>query len=124
MSQKKGDSKYALQFFTKLECLAACLHLCAKNVNQRIERYAAVLVGLQEAHSLESPVEAIELTKDEQSEMHSVLLGKIYELAPRRRNHLILRLDSFLSDGAATYDPSVLMPSIFFRKLYRLEVRG
>ncbi len=29
-------------------------------------------------------------------------------MTARRRNYLILRLDSFLSDGAATYDPSIL----------------
>ena len=40
--------------------------------------------------------------------MLEALNGKIYELTARRRNYLILRLDSFLSDGAATYDPSVL----------------
>lgn len=29
-------------------------------------------------------------------------------MTARRRNYLILRLDSFLVDGAATYDPTVL----------------
>lgn len=27
-------------FFEKLERLAACMHVCARNINQRIERYA------------------------------------------------------------------------------------
>lgn len=40
--------------------------------------------------------------------MKDALDGKIYELTARRRNFLILRLDSFLTDGAATDDPTLL----------------
>jgi len=106
--QKKDNVDYVLWFFRKLERLAAYLHVCAKNVNQRIERYATVIEALQGAHSFEQPVKAVELTDDEIREMKETLDGKIYELTARRRNYLILRLDSFLSDGAATYDPSLL----------------
>ncbi len=108
LSQKKNEPEYALWFFTKLERLAACLHICAKNVNQRIERYAEVLNDLEKSHSLEAPLAAIELRKEEKEAVREVLNGKIYELTARRRNYLILRLDSFLTDGAATYDPAVL----------------
>ncbi|WVM93025.1 HNH endonuclease family protein [Halopseudomonas pachastrellae] len=40
--------------------------------------------------------------------MQDVLNSDIYYLTARRRNYLILRLDSFLSDGAASYDAKVL----------------
>ena len=40
--------------------------------------------------------------------MLAVLNSDIYLLTARRRNHLILRLDSFLGDGAATYDLGLL----------------
>lgn len=108
LAQKKNEPEYVLWFFTKLERLGAFMHICGKNVNERIERYAVVVAGLQKTHSLRSPVDAVELTADEKAEMSAVLDGKIYWLTARRRNYLILRLDSFLSDGAATYDPSVL----------------
>ncbi len=108
LSQKKGDADYVLWFFRKLERLTAYLHICAKNVNQRIERYEKVLSDLENRHSFESPVQAIELNVVEKKEMIDALDGKIYELTARRRNYLILRLDSFFSDGAATYDPSLL----------------
>jgi hypothetical protein len=91
-----------------LERLAAYLHICAKNVNQRIERYAEVIASLQAPHSKDAPAVSVELTKAEIDEMKQALDGKIYELTARRRNYLILRLDSFLSDGAATYDPTLL----------------
>ncbi|WP_343568667.1 DUF262 domain-containing HNH endonuclease family protein [Acinetobacter sp.] len=108
LAQQKDQPEYVLWFFTKLERLAAYLHICAKNVNQRIERYAEVLSSLHHPHSLDKPSLHIELTATEIAEMKNILNGKIYELTARRRNYIILRLDSFLSDGAATYDPALL----------------
>ena len=40
--------------------------------------------------------------------MCKTLNGDIYGKTARRRNYLILRLDSFISDCAAIYDPSIL----------------
>lgn len=108
LTQKSNDSEYVIWFFRKLERLAAYLHICAKGINQRIERYAKLLDELQGAHSLEKPLNSINLTTEEKQEMLEALDGSIYGLTARRRNYLILRLDSFLSDGAATYDPSLL----------------
>lgn len=108
LSQKKDQPEYVLWFFTKLERLAAYLHICAKNVNQRIGRYAEVITSLQASHSMDASVDSVELTEAEIDEMKEALDGKIYELTARRRNYLILRLDSFLSDGAATYDSTLL----------------
>ncbi len=48
------------------------------------------------------------MSNDEKIQMLNVLQSDIYSLTARRRNHIILRLDSFLSDGAATYDSSIL----------------
>lgn len=111
LSQYKNDSEYVVRFFKNLERLAAYLHITAKNVNQRIERYAEVLAELQKLqknHSSQLAIASIDLTKNEKDEMKVTLNGKIYEMTARRRNYLILRLDSFLSDNAAIYDPSVL----------------
>ena len=108
LSKKKDEPEYVLWFFQNLERLAAYLHICAKNVNQRIERYAPVIESLQGEHSFKTAVKSMELTKEEIQEMKESLSGRVYDLTPRRRNYLILRLDSFLSDGAAIYDPDLL----------------
>ncbi|UXD88967.1 DUF262 domain-containing protein [Thalassolituus hydrocarboniclasticus] len=108
LSTHKDSPAYVLWFFQQLERLAAYMHVCAKNVNQRIVRYAVVLEELMGTHSLENPIKTIELTENEKSEMRDVLNSDIYYLTARRRNYLILRLDSFLSDGAASYDAKVL----------------
>ncbi|MEI6520184.1 MAG: DUF262 domain-containing HNH endonuclease family protein [bacterium] len=108
LSQQKNDPKYVLWFFQRLERLAAYLHICAKNVNQRIERYSKILFALEGQHSGTNHINAIELTADEKLEMKDTINGKIYDLIPRRRNYLILRLDSFLACGSATYDSTTL----------------
>lgn len=108
LSTQKDSPEYVLWFFQQLERLAAYMHISAKNVNQRIARYAVVLEELMGAHSLDSPVKTVELTESEKREMLDVLNSDIYYLTARRRNYLILRLGSFLSDGAASYDAKVL----------------
>lgn len=108
LAEHENDAAYVHWFLRKLERLAACMHVCGYDVNARIERYASVLRALETSHSMASPVTAVELAPDEKSRLLSVLQGDIYLMTARRRNYLILRLDSFLVDGAATYDPTVL----------------
>ena len=103
---QKGDKPdYLLWFMQRLERLAAYLHLTSRDVNQRIERYAKVLTEMGDtSHSLQKPLRSIELTADEKQRFLAMLDGDIYNLPARRRNYLLLRLDAFLSDGAASYD--------------------
>ena len=110
LSIKKDDPDFVLWFFTKLERLAAYLHATSKDVNFRIERYAQIIKEIQsDANlSINTPLLAVELTDDEKKEFSKVLDSDIYRLTAIRRNYLILRLDSFVADGAATYEPSVL----------------
>lgn len=108
LSQQKDNPDYVLWFFKRLERLAAFMHICARNVNERIERYVRLISALEEAHGPDAPVQAVELTKHEKEQMRGALSGDIYTLTARRRNYLMLRLDSFVSDGRAIYEPSVL----------------
>lgn len=108
LSRNKNIPKYVEWFFSRLERLAAYMHVCALNINERIERYNDVIRALEDEHSFDSPAQAVELIGTEKEKMREVLNGNVYELTPRRRNYLILRLDAFLSDGAASYDPSIL----------------
>jgi len=108
LSDKKNEPQYVAWFFERLERLGAFMHVCALNINERIERYNKVVSELESPHSLASPLVTIELSDTEKEKMREALASNIYELTPRRRNYLILRLDAFMSDGAASYDPTVL----------------
>ncbi|MFL7009575.1 DUF262 domain-containing protein [Enterovibrio norvegicus] len=101
-----NDSDAVLDFVFRLERLAAKLHICAANINERIERYAQVLFEIETAVSPD--IASVNLTDDECRAFVSVIDGNVYHLTARRRNYLILRVDSFLVDGAAKYDHSVL----------------
>ncbi|PWU30088.1 hypothetical protein DK254_08140 [Pseudomonas sp. RW407] len=101
---KGSDAAAVLDFISRLERLAAFLHLTAKNVNQRIERYALVIEDILKGVY----VDRVELTPAECAEMLQALDGNVYEMTARRRNYLILRLDSFVSAMAANYTPNVL----------------
>ena len=108
LSINKNVPEYVEWFFSRLERLGAYMHVCAVNRSKRITRYNAVIKALEGDHSLSNPVQAVELTETEKEEMREILNGNVYELTPSRRRYLILRLDAFLSDGAASYDTSDL----------------
>jgi hypothetical protein len=108
LGKKCSNQQQVLEFFSGLERLAAFMHICGRNVNARIERYARVLTALQTHKSHASFMAALDLTKLEIKEMREILDGEIYRLPSRRRNYLIQRLDSFYSDGAATYESNIM----------------
>lgn len=108
LSKFGSDSNNTLNFLKKFERLAAYLHICARNINQRIERYAQVIDSLKSMNETYEFPDSLDLSAIEINQMRFTLDSNIYELTARRRNYLILRLDSFLSDGGALYEPSVL----------------
>lgn len=99
---QKPSGEQAKDFFKYLEVLTSYLHLSAKDVNKRIERYGLILEELEK--SPKSLVGSLLLKDDEKSLFIKLLDGNIYqEMTSVRRNYLILRLDEMVSDGAATY---------------------
>ena len=103
------DEDYSKWFFAQLERLASCMLIMSKDVNYRIRRYSQVLKEMEDnpSHSTSNPLLSIELTQEEKDAVKTVLNGDIYLMLSRRRNYIILRLDSMLSDGAAIYNPAI-----------------
>lgn len=106
LTDHKNDSVYILWFIRKLERLASYLLVTAKDVNQRMERYKWILVEMESRpdNNLTAPLENIELTDWKKQQFIDALNGEIYSMTAKRRNYIIQRLDSFLSDGGATYN--------------------
>jgi len=109
MSKYQNDSDYLLWFIKKLERLASYLLVTAQDVNHRMARYKFVLSEIKERpdSSLEDPLRNIELTEWEKEEFLKTLNGEIYTMPSARRNYIIQRLDSFVSDGGATYNSDI-----------------
>ena len=106
MTMHPDDSDYLLWFIRKLERLSSYLQVTAQDVNHRMARYKFVLAELKEKpnSSLSDPIQNIDLTEWEKDEFLKTLDGEIYTMPATRRNYIIQRLDSFVSDGGATYN--------------------
>jgi hypothetical protein len=108
LSQSHKGDEQVFSFISNLERLGAFMHVCGKNVNWRIDRYGQVLTALEKSFAHSAHMKATELTVMEKKEFLGCLDGEVYFLPSRRRNYLLQRLDSFLSDGAATYKPGIM----------------
>ena len=108
-TQHKNDSKYILWFITKLERLAAYLQITAQDVTQRMVRYKYLLSEMKDNpnSTIEDPLKNIELTDWEKSSFINTLNSDIYTMPSVRRNYIIQRLDSFVSDGGAKYNTKI-----------------
>ena len=106
LAEHQNNSAYILWFLRKLERLASYLLVTAQDVNHRMDRYRWLLVEMESRpdHSLENPLKNIELTDWEKAEFLRALDGEIYLMPSQRRNYIIQRLDSFVSDGGASYN--------------------
>ena len=94
--------------FTKdLERLAYGLFIRRANINERINRYAAVLRDIERGDVIWRDDGPLQLREDEKTAIVCIVDGPIYTL-PRVPQPLLLRLDSLLADTGATYDYSTI----------------
>jgi len=104
MAQYGGDSKALNRFFTDLECLAAIQMLLRATINERIDRYGRVIAAIDTGGELYKADAPLQLTDREQNEAIKALDGDVYNLLPKLRTYILLRLDSALSGGGAIYE--------------------
>lgn len=102
----KDDTELLAGFFKKLERLAAYMRATSWDIHHRVQRYAKILTELESLSCSEFGLE-IELTEEEKVEFIKQLNSDIYTMTSNKRNYLILRLDSFVSDNAATYKTQI-----------------
>jgi len=107
LKKHRNEPELLADFFQRLERLAAYIHVCRVYVNERIEIYGN-LINEIEADAPLDEMEWLDLVEDEKATFREMLDGNVYEFTPRRRNYLLLRLDSFIGDGAAAYDTKIL----------------
>lgn len=107
--EHSNDSAYILWFIKKLERLASYLLVTAQDVNHRMDRYKWLLVEMESRpdNCMNDPLKNIELTEWEKQQFLKALDGEIYSMTAQRRNYIIQRLDSFVSDGGAFYNTKI-----------------
>ena len=102
----KDQTDLLAGFFKKLERLAASMRATSWDIHQRVQRYARILTELENNACSEYGSE-IELSEVEKTKFYEQLNSDVYTMTSNKRNYLILRLDSFVSDNAATYKTHV-----------------
>jgi len=109
VADHSNQAEYTLWFIRKLERLASYLFVTGKDVNHRVDRYKWVLVELESRpdSSIDNPLRNIELTEWEKQQFVKALNGEIYNMTATRRNFIIQRLDSFVSDGGVSYNSKI-----------------
>lgn len=104
---KYPHNRDGLSGFTKdLERLAYGMFIRRANINERINRYAAVLRDIDQGGDILRVDGPLQLSDDEKAAILTILDGPIYTL-PRVPGPLLLRLDSLMADAGATYDHEI-----------------
>lgn len=109
MASQKSNAEYVKLFFEQLERLVSYLFITSKDVNTRIRRFSLILEEMDKrpGHSVTNPLLETLLSDAEKEELVETLNGDIYRMTAKRRNYILLRLNSFVSDGAVSINPKV-----------------
>lgn len=95
------------RFLTDLERLAASILIRRVDITRRIERYGRVLAAIESGEDLDADDSPLQLDMAERAETVQRLRGEIYTVT-RVRLYTLLRLDSALSSGGASYDHPII----------------
>ena len=102
-----ADSDGCSQFIADLERLAYGLFIRRANINERVNRYAAILQSMEEGEDILQPEGHLQLRAEEKEAIVDALNGPVYTL-PRVPRPLLLRLDGLLAGAGARYDHSII----------------
>jgi hypothetical protein len=91
------------RFLADLERLSASILIRRHDVTRRVERYGRVLDAIERGRDPFAEGSPLQLDADERAETRARLDDEIYTVT-RVRLYVLLRLDSALSSGGATYD--------------------
>lgn len=103
ISKYRQEPNRVNQFLRLLERLASVQMINRISVNYRIARYASILKEIDEGTELEDNSKVM-LSRTEKDNAIEQLNGPLYQIR-QIRLMVLLRLDSELSDGTATYNP-------------------
>lgn len=103
--RNRNASELMVQFFADLERLAYALLIRRVGINERIDRFSRLTKAIEASEDLWVDASPLQLGQREQLEVYDVLNGPVYEtISARARSTVLLRLDTLMSDGGATYD--------------------
>jgi hypothetical protein len=108
LAKNGNDAKAVKRFLLDLERLAAFMMLTRVGINDRLDRYGKLLASIEENSDIYDNGSLLQLTDAEAALLLRDINGDVYRQTAPRRLYLLLRLDSALSDGSATYNHGVI----------------
>lgn len=103
LSKHRHQPDKLLTFFKDLDRLASGLMIRRADINERMRRYSTLLTWIEEGQDLSQPGSPLHLTAEECLAIIQRLNGPLY-LETKIRLYVLLRLDTYLSDGDAIYN--------------------
>lgn len=108
-SRHRNDPEAVLSFFRDLERLTYSMLVRRSGVNERIERFSLLTRAIEACDDLCADTSPLQLSPTEQHQTYITLAGPIYDThSARALAVILLRLDSLVSSGGATYDHDVI----------------
>jgi hypothetical protein len=96
-----------------------------RGINERIDRFSRLTAAIDSDESLSQIGSPLQLTRDEAKSALAIIDGAFYDsLSARARTTIILRLDSLLAEGGASYDFPRSQSNTFVLKRRGLTVAG
>jgi hypothetical protein len=109
LTRHRQSPELVATFFQHLERLGFGLLILKSGINDRIERFSRLTREIEKGTNLMEPSSALQPTSQEQEKIYEHLNGSFYEeLSAPARTAVLLRLDSLLSAGGATYNYEIV----------------
>lgn len=109
MSLHRNAPDKMLNFFQELERLVYAMLIGRWGVNERIERFSSLTKAVEAGDDLWQEGSPLLMTKAEKGDVYLELIGPLYSThSSRALSLLLLRLDSLLSGGGASYNFDVI----------------
>lgn len=109
ITRHRQSPELVAAFFQHLERLGFGLLILKSGINDRIERFSSLTREIERGSDLMEQSSALQLTPEEQEKIYERLNSSFYEeLSAQPRTAILLRLDSLLSGGGATYNYEIV----------------
>jgi hypothetical protein len=109
MSTHDNDPDAMARFFQDLERLGYFFMVTRAGINPRIERFSRLTEEIENNSDLATSTSALQLSDQEKQQFREALDDQLYyRLVARAVSAVLLRLDSLLSSGEASYDFPVI----------------
>jgi hypothetical protein len=109
LAMHRNDPADVATFFQDMERLVYAMLITRWGLNARIDRCSRLTRAIEERHDLSTEGSPLLLSRDEKRDVYDALAGAIYDThSARALSTILLRLDSLLAAGGATYDYDII----------------